>query len=1186
MTAPGGEMPFLDHLEELRQRILRALGAVVVAFGLGVWAVERLQLVALLNTPIAPYLPNGKLTFTSPTEPLMILFKLGFIVGLVLASPVVIYQAWAFLAPALYDKERKVLIPALVAGLVLFLIGATLGYVLVVPQALKVFFSFQAEALQPMITYDAWFGFVLQIVLALGLSFELPLVIIILGALGLVTPAGLGRFRRYALVLSFVAGAVLSPGADVLSMLMMTVPLLLLYEIGVAGVTLIHRRRIAGTTATLVVLLLAGLALPAHAQQDSAKARQDSLRARVAADSAARAEDTTRAPPAQRPGQALDTAQARRLGLPTAPSRSFAPGDSAYEALLKREGYAVTKYRSDSATIFAEEKRLELIGNAMTEREGATMEADSIRYEESSCALDATGDPKFFNEGQVLVGEGLRYDTCRRRGIVRQALTNFQEGSTVWFLRGDIAKDSLNNRIFAGHGDITSCDLPVPHYHFSARELKWISNTVLVARPVVLYIRDVPILWLPFIFQDLKPGRHSGILIPQFGISDIIRTSPGYQRQITNIGYYWATNDYMDLTGRLDWFSDRYVAVGVQMNYRWLDRFLQGTMAVDQTWQSGGGQSTALRWDHQQRFNLNTSLNMSLGYVTDTRVINDNAVDPVLNTQNINSQLNFNKRFSWGTVTLGANRRQSISDGSYTQQLPAFTIVPRPVAIGGNSTWSPTFSITRDEAIDQLAGVIRFVGPGGNIDSIEARRDTRTTSSRLDTPFRFGNFNWANSVSLTDQTISGVDTIIVRVPDNDTPDPTDSVDVIRVVAGNFRSELNWDTGINLPFIFRGTWKLQPTVGVTNVTGGPFGIRNNRTNGDWVFQGKRAQFSLSMTPTFFAFFNAGFLPGVSRIRHSINPLLTWSYAPAADVPRAYAEAISVPGAALNLRSEAQQLLTLTLNQNFEAKARPAPTDTLGTQARKFRLLSIQTSPFSFDFERAKEPGQSGWITQKVTNSLLSDLLPGFNLGFTTDLWRGVAGSDTAKLSLFVDQLNANFTISSATVRSVLGGLGIIGGQTVPQATGTSQSVLNQPNRVDNVMNQGTRAIRPNSPMQNAPQSLFGRSREFNSRFSFTLQRFRETSYPPPLLKPDDQINLQYTADFSPTQFWQLSWTAQYNFTAGRFESQSVRLERELHEWRAGFSFVKNANGNFAFFFSVFLTDLPDLRYEYQQTTFEQ
>ena len=111
--------------------------------------------------------------------------------------------------------------------------------------------------------------------------------------------------------------------------------------------------------------------------------------------------------------------------------------------------------------------------------------------------------------------------------------------------------------------EITSCDLPMPHYHFSAREMKWVSNTVLVARPVVLYVRDVPVVWLPFIFQDVRPGRHSGILIPQFGFNDMIRPSTGYNRQITNIGYYWAANDYMDLAARLDWFANRYVQYGV-----------------------------------------------------------------------------------------------------------------------------------------------------------------------------------------------------------------------------------------------------------------------------------------------------------------------------------------------------------------------------------------------------------------------------------------------------------------------------------------------------------------------------------------------------------------------------------------------------------------------------------------------
>ena len=268
MTGSAGEMPFLDHLEELRTRILRSLAAVVVCFGIGLWAVQQFQLVTLLKAPIAPYLLDGKLVVTSPTQPVMIVFKLGFLVGLILSSPVILWQLWAFLAPALYEREKKALVPSLFVGLVLFLTGAVIAYLFVVPQALKVLFSFQSEAIAPFITYDAWFSFVLQVVLALGISFELPLVMIILSWLGVIGPGELNRFRRYAVVCAFIAGAVLSPGADLLSMLMMTVPLLFLYEVGVAGSAVVHRRRKAA--AATAALLLLGLALgadPASAQE-------------------------------------------------------------------------------------------------------------------------------------------------------------------------------------------------------------------------------------------------------------------------------------------------------------------------------------------------------------------------------------------------------------------------------------------------------------------------------------------------------------------------------------------------------------------------------------------------------------------------------------------------------------------------------------------------------------------------------------------------------------------------------------------------------------------------------------------------------------------------------------------------------------------------------------------------------
>ncbi len=1173
MTGPAGEMPFLDHLEELRTRILRALGAVVLAFGAGLWAVQQLQLVSLLKRPIAPYLQDGKLIFTSPTEPVMIVLKLGFLVGLVLASPVILWQLWAFLAPALYQREKKALVPSLFIGLLLFLTGAVLAYLYVVPQALRVLFSFQTEAIAPFITYDAYFAFVLQVVLALGISFELPLVMVILSWLGVVGPAELGRFRRYAVVLAFIAGAVLSPGADLLSMLMMTVPLLLLYEVGVAGSAIVHRRRRRG--AALAALLLVGLgagAIPAGAQETQRRlppkralpqaARPDSL----ARDSV---RDTTRL----RQGQPLDSATAERMGLPTAPSRSFAAPDSVTAELMRRPGYSATRYRADSATVFVEEERVRLEGEALTERQGALLEADTITYRQDDCILDAVGSPRLFDEGQVLVGEGIRYDTCRRRGVIADALTNFTEGSTVWFLRGNVAQDSSSSRIYAGSSEITSCDLPSPHSHFSAREVKWISRNVLVARPVTLYVRDVPILWLPFIFQDVRPGRRSGILIPQFGINDLVRPSSGFNRQVTNVGYYWAPNDYMDVTARLDWFANRYVQYGVTGQYRWLDRFLSGTLGFNEQREVGGSTGLAVRWDHRQSFDLSTSLNLNLNYASNTRVVRQNAIDPLQNTQQITSSLNFSKRYGWGTLTLGGNRRQNLSDGGIQQLLPALTLSPVPIALGSDVTWSPGLSLTNNTTSRVRLDSLLVVLPGGGLDTIAQAGSSRTTALSFQTPVRFGSFNWSNSVQVTDATTTGRDSVRFRVDDPSTPDPTDSITVSQTFPGRFSSTLDWDTGINLPVLFRGSWKLQPVLGIANVAAGqPFALRNRTTNGDWVQQGKRFRLGVSSSPTLF-----GFFPGIgplSRIRHSLSPVITYNYEPAADVPEEFARAIAQPGQELQLRSLARQLLSVSLSQTFEGKRRPPSGDTAATDAPKLRLLSISTSSITYDFEQAKQPGRTGWATETVTNSLLSDLLPGFNLSLTHDLWDGPLGTDEADFDPFLQSVSASFSVTGRTFRSIASVFGLAGGE--PDDRRRDDAVP------QSYIAETGRRTRPGSFYSTSQVPLRAGGRAFTAAFNYSLSRRRPD---PDLPEQEDSQNLGFSTNFSPTPFWSLSWSTQYNITDNEFESHVVRLERDLHEWRAGFNFVRNANGNFAFYFSIYLTDLPDLKFDYDQTTFE-
>ena len=1161
MAVPRGEMPFLDHLEELRSRILKGLLAVIAGFAVGLWIVQRFQFVTLLKAPIAPYLPNGRLTVLSPTEPVMIVLKLSFIIGMVLASPVLLYQLWAFMSPALYEKERKAFVPALLIGMLLFILGATLGYLFVVPQALRVLFSFQSDAFQNNITYDNYFGFVVQILVGLGLSFEIPLVITILAAFGLVTPSVLNRFRRIEVVLAFTAGALLSPGTDVLSMIMMTVPILLLYEVGFVGAVVMHRRRLrrAAAAAAAGILALVLWSAPASAQVParSPKARAVDSMGVPASDSAARARVAR--------GQTVDTAAARRLGLPSAPLFPFPEPDSMMQSLLRLPGYGVTRYRADSVTLFAAEKRILLTGDARTERDGSTLEAQQIDYLDAGGVLEARGSPRMFSDGNVLVGKDLRYYTGTKRGVVTDALTTFNQDGTEWYLSGSIAQDSSSSRIFARSSDVTSCDLPDPHYHFSTGEVKWIHGQVMVARPAILYVRDVPVLWLPFVFQDGRPGRHSGILIPRIGISDVVRPSTSYKRQITNIGYYWAASDYFDLTARFDWLDQRYSTLGLLGQYRWLDRFTTGSFGLSRQWESGGGRSTGIVWDHHQVFSLNTSLNLSLNYVTNSSIVKNNAVDPLLTTQQITSALNYTHRYGWGTFTLGGNMRQSIQDNSLTMQLPAITLSPKPLNIGSAVTWSPGLSFTTEWSSNvPVNGTSEIFRPDGSVDSLSLTKDARATTFNFETPLRIGGFNWRNAVRITDNQDNATFTIKTQDPNS----PTDSVST--TYSGAYFTGLDWDTGINLPLLLRGTWKLQPSVGVTNVDpGNPYLVRNLWTGGGYVAQSKRFTVSVSSNPTFFGFY-PGF-GGMQRIRHSFSPIFAYTVAPGAAIPEAFAAATHFGRVPITLESPRVERLSVGLSQNFEGKRVRAGADSSASaEGTKVRVLSIVTSPVAYDFEQARQPGRTGWSTQSLTNSFQSDLLPGFNLAITHDLWNGRVGYDSTQFDLFLQQVNLSFAVSGATFAPILRLFGMhpatgAGAGTEPPLRGYV---------ADNY-----RKVRP------GPEAIYGGNlggaalgKRFTANVSYTMSRQRPTTLNP---AGEKQSNIGFSTGFSPTPLWGVSWSTQYNVTAGTFESQIIRLERELHEWRAAFNFVRNPNGNVSLYFSISLTDLPAMKLDYNQ-----
>ncbi|HVZ50036.1 MAG TPA: twin-arginine translocase subunit TatC [Gemmatimonadaceae bacterium] len=239
----AGEMPFLDHLEELRWRIVKALVAVIIGFFVSMTVCTNYDVIALMVKPIVPYLHGKNLIVTHPVEKFTILLKVATGFAIVLASPAVAYQVWAFLSPALTARERKVIVPVLIFAAVLFLSGVAMSVFVFVPVTMGLMDNIKTVAIEPFYSAGEYFGFLFSVSLAFGVMFELPILILALTALGLVTPGFLAKYRRHAFVVLLVACEIITPGDFIISTLMLFVPVYGLYELSIIASWVVHRTR-------------------------------------------------------------------------------------------------------------------------------------------------------------------------------------------------------------------------------------------------------------------------------------------------------------------------------------------------------------------------------------------------------------------------------------------------------------------------------------------------------------------------------------------------------------------------------------------------------------------------------------------------------------------------------------------------------------------------------------------------------------------------------------------------------------------------------------------------------------------------------------------------------------------------------------------------------------------------------
>jgi len=232
------KMPFLEHLGELRTRIVRSLIALMVGTVIALIWSERV--VDWLAKPVTTL--GYELVFTAPAEAFWVQMKVGLILGLFISSPAILWQVWRFIAPGLHEHERKYAAPFVILGSLMFCLGGLFSLKVVTPSAISFLLGYARPGLKPMITIENHIDFLLKFTLAFGAVFELPLVITILARVGVVTAKQLAKNRKYAILGAFVAGAVLTPTPDAFNQTLMAGPLILLYEVGIICARIFGRR--------------------------------------------------------------------------------------------------------------------------------------------------------------------------------------------------------------------------------------------------------------------------------------------------------------------------------------------------------------------------------------------------------------------------------------------------------------------------------------------------------------------------------------------------------------------------------------------------------------------------------------------------------------------------------------------------------------------------------------------------------------------------------------------------------------------------------------------------------------------------------------------------------------------------------------------------------------------------------
>lgn len=795
----------------------------------------------------------------------------------------------------------------------------------------------------------------------------------------------------------------------------------------------------------------------------------------------------------------------------------------------------IVDYQADSIYYEVDAKILKMQGNVGIRYQDLKLNAGRVNYFARRELLVAENDPVLFEGPDKIVGTRMAYNIRTREGQIDGGRSQFEDG----FYYGDRINKLDENTLLVRDGFYTTCDLEEPHYCFRSKRMKVVLKDKVIARPVVLYFGPVPVLAMPFYIFPIRTGRQSGFLTPKIGDNN----TDG--RYIENLGYYWATNEYMDLTGRISIRERTGLEVGADYVYVWRHH-LDGRLTVDYDWKIDSQDQSSTRWRlvgaHNQILGENFRLNANANFVSSKEYYKDTSDDQDERTEGLlRSNLLLDKSWGQSRAKFASSYTHNLITDTKTAKLPEMTFnYSRPNFLKFRrgswlDRWSPSLSFSSRSSFDQTLTTRPYGYEDVQPDTTITREKNVTTtdwsalqSFSLSFSVKPQTFYWLNlslSTSLSDQW------------------KKDHEEAVDDSANVYTQEKRADN----------SHRLTPGNLSLNANTAIYGIVQPR------------------------------LGRLEAMRHTIRPSVSMSYRPGF-----YFEDADY---GLDLEKKSQNLNSkfsvnsIRLANVFEAKVREDST----------RTRNIQL--FTMDFSSSYTKSNDEWRFSDIQGSLNTRISAiSVNASTSYDPYDREFGTGTVST-------NITGKLSERKVRGWFNSL--LGREPEPQprasvvdttfqqqaALDTTQAdslvALSEPAVAD------TLGLQPTTPdslpgdtqlgsrRQPTPAGGMGESRwdlslTHSYRRTFELSDREDTVDRPPT------SNLTATLKLRLTKNWDVTYRNYYNLTDKKTRTQTLDVKRDLHCWQASFSWTSRENGTWNYYFIVSIKKLPDVKVEHKES----